>query len=346
MSETRQHSITAGEASAVTRHQTGVVIPVYLPETVDASQGASLVRDTVACYCATVEDPSTVCVSVDGEPYGGELGRELAARWGVSLCVAENGGKLAASRRGVEVLLAKRALAYVAIVDQDGDHFANELVNLVRVAEHITRVRADGRVLVGGARVSRHRPMGFLRGELEGLADLVLLDALQYRAAMTGHPLRLEYAYAHDVCPDFHSGYKLFDRDTAHAVFLGPAERAGVSEACYSRHACEAVMSVEALEHGATLGVARRTTVNRQPVSTFAQYDVGELTADMIIWPCKRLGIPLPFVEQWIANHAQRLRLITLLPEGLAHVHRIRELVRAAYGAAGDDRADIHPIFV
>lgn len=324
-----------------------MVIPVYLPETIDTTCGAALVRDTVATYYATVGDRSAICVSVDGEAHGAALGRELAARWGVSLTIAPtNGGKLAAVRRGAEVLLARDDVAYLAVVDQDGDHLANELVNLVRVAEHIARARGDGRVMVIGARTSRHRPMGFLRGELEGLAGHVLLDALQYHAAATGRPLRLEYAYAHSPCPDFHSGYKVFDRETARAVFLAPVRKMGLSETCYYRHACEAVMSVEALESGAYLGIARRTTTDEQPVSTFGRYDVSELTADMIVWPAKRLGVPLAFVEQWIANHAQQLHLYTLLPHGVDQVSRITQLVRTAYGEEGDAGDVLRPIFV
>ena len=64
-----------------------------------------------------------------------------------------------------------------AIVDQDGDHFAYELPNLVRAALHITSHNHRERVIVLGRRISRHRPMGLLRGELEEYADRILLDA-------------------------------------------------------------------------------------------------------------------------------------------------------------------------
>ena len=70
-------------------------------------------------------------------------------------------------------------------------------------------------VLVLGRRSSKQRPLGFLRGELEELADRVLLDALAYDAAVSGVPLRLECATAVEEYPDFHSGYKLFSRRTA-----------------------------------------------------------------------------------------------------------------------------------
>jgi hypothetical protein len=267
--------------------------------------------------------------------------------YGTMLTVAEsNRGKLAAAVNGVRTLLDAREPAYIAIVDQDGDHFANELGNLARVAEQVRGQRNDPRIMVLGQRTNRHRPMGFLRGELETLANLVLLDALAYRAALSGQPLALEYALAHGACPDFHSGYKLFDGETARAVFLGTANQAGTSDICYWRHACEAVMTVEALEHGAYLAVIRRSTLNGQPISVFGRFDARQLTADMIIWPCKRLGVPFAFVDQWMANHAQQLLLHTLSPLGEEELARVRELVVQSYDPNAQPRPLLRPAFV
>ena len=36
----------------------------------------------------------------------------------------------------------------------------------------------------------------------------------------------------------------------------------------------------------------------------------------MIIWPCKRLGVPGTFVRQWMENDLPALLLGTLVPEG------------------------------
>lgn len=306
-----------------------------------------LLRDTVRSYCAQVADPVRVCLSVDGEHNGAGVAQEVAKAYGTSLQVSRrNAGKLAAVRHGTRALLENQDVAYVAAVDQDGDHFANELLSFLRVAEQTRRHVEGGRVLVLGQRSSRHRPMGFLRGELEGLAGRVLLDALAYRAALTGHPLRLEYVSLHGECPDFHSGYKLFDRATAAQVFLGEPQKAGVSDECYYRHACEAVMVVEALESGAYLGSVNRSTINGQPVSAFGRLDQSRVVADMIIWPCKRLGVPLPFVEQWMANHAQRLLLGTLAPRGVEELGRIRELVLAAYERDYRPKPILRPLFL
>jgi hypothetical protein len=334
-------------ALVATRERTGVVIPVYLPEGIDRRQGEALLRETAASYCAQVADPRTVCLAVDGASYGAETARRLAQELGTSLHVApDNRGKLSATANGVRTVMQDAKLAYVALVDQDGDHFAHELPNFVRAALHVTARTGDDRVLVLGRRISRHRPMGFLRGELEEFADRVLLDALAYHAATTGRPLRLEYATTLDEFPDFHSGYKLFSRRTAQDVFLGHPQRAGVAEACYYRHAVEAVMVVEALEQGAWLGVVNRSTLNEQPISTFGLLNLSQLVADKIIWPCKRLDVPAPFVRQWMANHAPRLLLNTLAPAGKDELARIQERVMAAYDQELGTAPPLQPLYV
>lgn len=288
------------------RRETGIVIPVYLPKTIDTNKGKCLLRDTILMYCEQVSDPSTICLSVDGEEFGAEVVRGISEEFNVSSYISPaNRGKLQALINGVRYLLDQRLLKYIAVVDQDGDHFANELLNFVRAAQHITNHAGTDEVLILGRRISRHRPMGFLRGELEELCDRVLLDALMYNAALTQRPLRLEYAVTFDEFPDFHSGYKLFSRSTASAVFLKGPKQMGVSDTCYYRHACEAVMVVKALDQGAYLGVVNRSTFNEQPISTFGLFNRIQLAADKIIWPCKRLAIPLPFVKQYTEAVAQ-----------------------------------------
>ena len=313
-------------------HSTGVVIPVYFPQEIDTLRGEQLLRDTVASYTHHVTDPAAICLSVDGADFGADVAAQLAREFGVRNEVSPvNRGKLHSAAVGVQSLLANPTLRYFTVVDQDGDHFANELLNMVRAAESIRSQMSSDRVLVLGQRRSRHHPMGFYRGELEELADRILLDALSYHAAVSGTPLRLEYANTIAEFPDFHSGYKLFDRTTAALVFASKPQQMGMSDRCYYHHACEAVMTVEALLHEAYLATVQRTTTNEQPVSTFSLYGNSRLTADMIVWPCKRLGVPLPFIRQWLANHIPRLLLYTLAPEGKALVEEVRRLVIDAF---------------
>ena len=68
------------------------------------------------------------------------------------------------------------------------------------------------------------------------------------------------------------------------------------------------VMVVEALVRGATLASINRRTFDEQPVSAFANFNLTQLTANLILWPCKRLGIPAEFVRQWMDNHLPELR--------------------------------------
>lgn len=339
----------SAQALALMRHKTGIVIPVYFPEQVEAYYRESLLRDTVSLYVEQVSDPATICLSVDGEEFGAEVARQVAREFSVSLCISSvNRGKLQASANGARHLLEQQALQYIAVVDQDGDHFANELLNLLRAAQHIADQANTDKILILGRRISRHRPMGYLRGELEELCDRILLDALTYHAALNQRPLRLEYAVTLDEFPDFHSGYKLFSNSTAVATFLTEPKQVGVSDACYYRHAVEAVMVVEALVAGAYLGVVNRSTFNEQPISTFGSFNRIQLTADQIIWPCKRLDIPLPFVKQWLANHISRLVLNTLVPDGQTELAQVRQLVitTLADGQAQEITPPLKPLFV
>ena len=311
---------------------TAIVIPVYFHAESDPDFGYTLLAETVHLFVREVDDPQAVCLSVDGSAVGAQVAERVAARYGIQVInSAHNQGKLGAARNGAQTMLADQRWRYLAMVDQDGDHFANELLTLIRCVEHVRSSVKTDKVLVLGGRLSRHRPLGFLRGEQEELANRLLLDALLYHAAVKDKPLRWQFANGVDELPDFHSGYKLFTRATAEAVFLGEPQLAGCDERIYYRHAVEAVMTVEALLHDAILATVSRRTYDEQPLSIFASLNRSQLAADMIIWPCKRLGIPGHFVEQWLTNHLHRLTLGSLVPQGRTELLAIRDLVLQAF---------------
>ena len=326
------HGTCAASRTAL-RDDTGVVVPVYFPSGCEATTARALLHDTTVSLADEIGNPRKICLSVDGDGPSVAAAREIADACGVvTIHSDENRGKLSAVRNGMLHLLEDERLAYLAIVDQDGDHFANELLNLVRTARHVEADASTERVMVLGRRISLHRPMGYARGELEELADRMLLDALQYHAAVTGKPLPLQFALVLDEFPDFHSGFKLFTRPIAEAVFRAEPDLLGLKEeACY-RHAVEAVITVEALLAGAVLASVNRSTLNEQPMSTFALLERCQMVADKIVWPCKRLNVPTNFVEQWLANHLPRLQLGTLVPEGKDELMAIRSRVREAFG--------------
>lgn len=305
---------------------TGIVIPVYMPETDPI--GSRLLDDTVAACIRHVADPASICLSVDGVDCGREIVNEIASKHGVSVAINPiNKGKLHAVRLGLETICGNHELKYFAVMDSDGDHFANELPNLIRAAQFAGEHTEIDEVVVIGRRVSKTRPLGFFRGELEELADRVLLDALYFQAAVSQQPLRLEGATTIEEYPDFHSGFKVFSRGAALATFTKKPILCGVTEEGYYRHACEAVMAVEALNSGAFLILVNRSTMNEQPVSTFGKLNRERLVADKIVWPCKRLGVPGNFVDQWLRNHIPRLELNTLTPVGKKELLCIRDLV-------------------
>ena len=321
------------EAVGLLRDRTGVIIPTHFPRDADPGFFRAMLRDTAAAFAREMADAKTVCLSVDGQGPAVAHAEAVAEEVGVTVCVSEkNRGKLSALRHGMACMADRSGLEYIAAADQDGDHFANELLNLVRAARDVEAKAGTERIMVLGRRISRHRPMGFLRGELEELADRVLLDALHYDAAVTARPLPMQFATSIEEFPDFHSGYKLFTRATADDVFGSEPNLAGMSETCYYRHAVEAVICVESVKSAATLVTVNRSTWDEQPVSTFALLDRRRMIADKIIWPCKRLTVPGEFVAQWVDNHLPRLQLGTLVPDGRDELLDIRGLVREAFG--------------
>lgn len=323
---------------------TAVVIPSYFPENAAFDLAFSLLKATVEGCCRQLGDPGRVCVSVDGSTPAHRASTMLQEKYGVTRTILpENRGKLAAIQAGMRDVLSSREVRYLVVLDQDFDHFPNELSTLIRMAHHIESTSATDRVLVIGGRASRHRPMGFFRGELEELADRVLLDALFYQSVRSGVPLRLEFA-VEDEFPDFHSGYKAFSRSLAERLVRIDLEGQPEDQAQLYRHAVEAVLTVECMLDGATLATVNRRTVNEQPVSVFNLMERAQLTADMIIWPCRRLEIPGAFVSQWIDNHLARLRLMTLA-EGKSEALAVRGIVRRAFGI-DDDRRLLGPPFV
>src|SRR5690606_31988775 len=115
--------------------QTGIVIPVYLPPTADPAASLPILRDTVHLTVRELRAPQAICLSVDGPGPAAAIARQMADQYGVQVVAAtQNRGKLAAVANGMARLLDTPHLRYLVTIDQDGDHFANELLNFVRCA--------------------------------------------------------------------------------------------------------------------------------------------------------------------------------------------------------------------
>ena len=72
----------------VQRFNTGIVIPVYFPAGVDPDTGATLLRDTAHSYAALVDDPSNVCLSVDGAAHGWDIALSIAKECGAHVVLS------------------------------------------------------------------------------------------------------------------------------------------------------------------------------------------------------------------------------------------------------------------
>ncbi|RPJ57887.1 MAG: glycosyltransferase [Acidobacteria bacterium] len=314
------------------RESSGVVIPAFFPSATDIQLASDLLTDTALGCCSLLGSPARVCISVDGENPAADAARRLQTKYGLAVVVsARNKGKLGALHEGLTILVRDESLRYFLLVDQDGDHFPNELPNFVRAARHVASSAKHDRVLVLGRRSSRHHPMGYLRGELEELADRMLVDCLQYRAVREGVPLNLQFALLLDEFPDFHSGYKLLTRPLVTSFLENGVSLEGLSEDAVYRHAVEAVLTVEAVLSGGIIVSVARSTFNEQPITAFGQLNRCRLVADKIIWPARRLRVPAAFIGQWFENHLARLRLATLAPGGKEELIEIRNLVRQAF---------------
>eukprot|EP01079_Euglenida_sp_SAG-EU17-18_P005738 gene5738-1023_t len=307
-------------------NQTAVIISVYIPRSVDQAVTKALLDDNIESVLSSGLPGSRLYLSVDGSDNGASVTQELATKHQVQTVIADvNGGKLAAIRNAATVALKDQAVCYVALIDQDGDHFGNELANMMRQCLHTQGHAGTNNVLVLGSRTTLHHPMGFLRGELEAFADRLLLDSLGYMfCAIREQPLNLQYTTNIDEVPDFHSGYKVLTRPAAVAALTRTPNKCNQTDQCYFHHNVESVMVVESLMSGATLACCRRSTMNEQPVSTFGLMNRSQLVSSKIIWPARRLGVPPEFVKQWLQNHVPRLLLTTLSPDGTNEVTETR----------------------
>ncbi len=277
----------------------GVIIPAYFSAGVDDDLVRHLLWMTLADG-PLYAPPGQTWVVVDGDARTARvLGELLAARFARDdaprvLALSENRGKFGALCAGVAALLdAAPGVDYVAIRDGDGDHSSSEMIGLVRAADHLARALGHGRVILIGARHSRHRPMGWIRGELEDLLDGVTADALAYALARQGRVPAISSAGVAGA-PDLSSGFKIYGRELARALF-GEAEPhfATLSPADYWHYGPETVTVVEAVLQGAVIAELPRTTWDGQPATSFGEFRHVALYGELLAWVYARLDIPL-----------------------------------------------------
>jgi hypothetical protein len=298
---------------------TGMVVPAYF----SAGPQDDLVRHLLwmtLCDCAAYVPLANVWVVVDGDARTARIAagvqQDLRHEHDDSLnliYLPENQGKFGALRAGVTALLAARpGVQWIVVRDGDGDHVAPVIPQLVRTAEFLARERGDTRVLIVGARSSRHRPMGFWRGELEALLDGLTLDALAFALARQGRPLDQRFLRWEGV-PDLSSGYKAYGRLLAEQLFGRCEPRyLTLSPSDYWHYGPETVTVVEAVEAGAALAEVMRPAWDGQPTSSFGEFKLLALYGELLAWVWARLAVPLAVAAVHFDSRARGTLLRTI----------------------------------
>ncbi|NLV74241.1 MAG: hypothetical protein GXY52_06125 [Chloroflexi bacterium] len=302
-----------------------MIIPVYFSRGTERSLARNLLRMTLQDtpdYMAWEQ----VWLVVDGDPSSAELAAELRDELGAYHLLVEptNRGKLWVIGQGIRAALAANTDSQsFAIRDCDADHALSDLPALLRAAEHLHTATGSTNWLVIGARRSRSRPMGWVRGELEYLLDQVTLEALRYSLAQQGRALPLGLCTSPNQA-DINSGYKVYGRQLAEYLFSEQTRQLGaISESDYDHFGCETGPVVEALLAGALLAEVPRLTLDGQPTTSFGQYDHTRLYGSILTWLFTRLEIPAEAAAVWFDSHAAHLELNTTA-EGRELLGRLR----------------------
>jgi len=296
----------------------GMVIPAYF----SAKPSADMIRQLLWVTlgdCPHYLPLEHIWVVADGDPRTAELVAETRQRLDKVhhaafnvINLPENRGKLWAIREGIAaLLLAQPTVEYIVIRDGDGDHAIADLPTLLRLAWHLSQSYGHSRLIVAGSRRSRHRPMGWLRGELETLLDRITLDALAYRLAREGRALNLGHCGGAGV-PDISSGYKVYGREIAQELFVGAMPQlACLTAEDYWHYGPETVTIVEGTLRGAVIAEAPRLTWDGQPTTSFGEFRLLSLYGELLAWVYARLELPLAVAAQLYDNVAPHLALGT-----------------------------------
>lgn len=309
---------------------TGVVIPAFF----SAKPSDDVVRHLL--WVTLGDSPQylpleQVCVVVDGDARTARLAREvceaLATETGqrlILIVLPQNVGKLGAMREGICTLLeAHPKIEWIVVRDGDGDHVLSAMPHLVRTAAFLRGIYGHSRLIVIGSRPSRHRPMGFGRGELEHLLDAVTVDALSYALARQGRAMELGYFLNPDA-PDLSSGYKVYGRKMAESLFAHNVPRyLTLSKDDYWHYGPETVTVVEAVLEGAVLAEVPRPTWDGQPTTSFGEFRLLSLYGELLAWVWARLEIPLGVAACHFDNHVPGMLLRTT-GEGRELLERLR----------------------
>jgi len=328
-------------------HSTGMVIPCYFSATPTDETVYHLLWMTLG-DCHHYVDLAKICVVVDGDERTTNIAERVRERLWLEhkqtfllLPLPENKGKLWAVQEGMRSLLSQNPqLLYLVTRDGDGDHGVADMPALLRAAGLLHETYGHSRIIVLGARRSRHHPMGWIRGELETLLDQVTLDALAYALARQGRALNLAHCHAATV-PDLSSGYKIYGRRMAEMLFVESQPLcAGLSAYDYWHFGPETVPVVEAVLSGGVLAELQRLTWDGQPATSFGEFQHIRLYGELLAWVYARLEIPLEVAAQFYDNHVPALALRTM-SQGAETLAQLREHALGKLARQGNSQGPV-----
>jgi len=326
------------------RGKLGMVIPIWFPENMSKSEIVRILSLTMADVEFLIE-PSHQVLVCDGQEYLKWIIDDIARtsrKSFVTLLTEQNKGKGGAVAHGMDYLLSNSNVDYLVIRDADGDHFINDVPNLVRLASQMCTQLHDNNILVVGGRVDVHRPMGFARGEYERLINDVIWHALQYSLARDGRVINMQYFAEHGLIPDFHSGFKLYTHESAEIALegLSTADHE-IPELDMIRNGSETVPLVEIIARGGIIGQVNRITLETQPVVTFQTKNQAVRYGNRLLWTFVRLGVPFACAKQLLDNAIPR----TLLYKDANYMEELmqmRKQVLVRLGGTGDEPLFVH----
>ncbi|MHB1319010.1 MAG: glycosyltransferase [Anaerolineae bacterium] len=310
--------------------ETAVIVPVYFSARPSDAMVDRLLWMTVVDLPPYVP-AEQVWLVVDGDSRSAAIARQVLDRLATAgqghmrlLVNEENAGKLAVIRQGMRVILESQPhVRYLAIMDGDGDHLPAVLPGLIRAADSMVAAYGHERVIAIGARSSRTRPMGWVRGELEGLVDQLTIDALTYALARDGRAIDLSQCLPGRI-PDLSSGYKVYLREMALLLFGGAEPETGTLSAWdYWHYGPETVTIVDAMQAGAVFGEMLRPSWDGQPATSFGEFSVVSMYGALLTWVWARLGLSLEVAATQFDNRRVGMALGTAI-EGAEELDRLR----------------------
>ena len=327
------------------KQELGMVIPVWFPEGMARDQIRRIVL-TALRDCELYVLLPHLKVVVDG--YGvchevlQEIQTEFEGRVGSTfdlLTLQENRGKGGAVCAGMRKLLDDGKVRYLSVRDADGDHFLNDLPNLFRMGKQISEETSAKYVGVMGRRASLHRPLGFQRGEYEILLDRIVLETLKFALAKQDKVLNMQYFSTYGEAPDFQSGYKLYNAESARLI-VTVMEIEGEKSPDYDivRYGIEIVPVVEILLKGGVWGEVNRMTYNEQPTTAYGGEKRVRFYGGKTAWLFRRLDINASQAAQFLDNAILR-NVLSRDPDGLSELMAFRAYVlRVLQRAVGGQR--------